>query len=65
MASENDVEGHVRDRKTSEVEERAFEVCHEGFSPRIEGVHDHLPLGRTCDLYPSVLEAGGRRCTDP
>lgn len=46
-------------------EEHAFEVGHEGFCSRVEGVHDHLSVGRTCDLDPPVFETRGRGCTDP
>ena len=44
---------------------RAFEVCHESFSPGVEGIHDHLSIGWASDLDPSVLETGGRGCADP
>ena len=47
------------------LNERTFEVGHESFSPGIEGIHDHLSIGRASDLDPSVLEAGGRGCADP
>lgn len=43
----------------------AFEVGHEGLSPGVEGIYDHLPIGRTGDLDPSVLETRGRGCADP
>ena len=47
------------------LNERTFEVGHESFSPGIEGIHDHLSIGRASDLDPSVLEARGRGCADP
>ena len=47
------------------LNKRTFEVGHEGFSSRVEGIHDHLSIGRTSDLNPSVLEAWRRGCADP
>lgn len=51
--------------KGSSFEERAFKVGHESLGPRIESIHDHLPIGWARDFYPPVLEARGGGCTDP
>lgn len=63
VASKSSVEGDVtmssRERKCG-LDERAFEVGHEGLGPRIEGIHDHLSVGWASDLDPPVLETGGR-----
>ena len=37
-----------------------LEVGHEDIGPRVEGVDDHLSLGRPRDLDPATLEVGGR-----
>lgn len=42
-----------------------FEVGHECLGSGIESIHDHLPIGRTCDFNPPVLEPRGRGGTDP
>ena len=47
------------------LDERAFEISHEGFGPGVEGVHDHFSVSRAGNLDPSVLEARGRGCAHP
>lgn len=51
--------------KGSGLEEHAFEVGHEGLGPGIESIHDHLPIRRTGDFDPPVLETRAGGCTDP
>ena len=47
------------------LDERTFEVGHEGLGPRVEGIHDHLSVSRASDLNPSILEARGGGCAYP
>ena len=47
------------------LDEHAFKVGHKGLSPGVEGIHDHLSIGRASDLDPPVLETRGRGCADP
>lgn len=42
-----------------------LEVGHVGPDIRVKRIHYHLPIGRACDLDPSVDEAGGGRGSLP
>ena len=33
-----------------------LEICHKGLGSRPQGVDDHLPIRRTCNLYPPILQ---------
>jgi hypothetical protein len=39
-------------------------VRHVGVGPRIEGIDEHLALGRPGQLYPTALEVGSRDWSD-
>lgn len=44
---------------------RTFEIRHKGLCATVQGVDDHLAVGRARDLDPPVLQARGGRGAVP
>lgn len=53
--------------RIAEGEQRVLtlKVSHERLCSAVQSVDDHLPVCRTSDLYPPILEAGSRRGAYP